>query len=123
MLTYLQAKRAFRKNYSTMLCFIQKEPEQPEEFTSDPEVGQDHLEKLHALKNKYPHLFGDALHQDAPVRPDMPEVIPITLGARIPNRPLYRYSPIEQAEIEKQVQKMLDQKLVEPSTSPYGAPV
>jgi len=32
----------------------------------------------------------------------MPEAIPIFfLGARNPNKPLYRYSPIEQAEIEK----------------------
>jgi hypothetical protein len=53
----------------------------------------------------------------------MPEVIPIMLGAKIPNKPLYRYSPIEQQEIERQVQVMLEQKLVEPSTSPYGAPV
>ena len=123
MLTYLQAKRAFRKNYTTMLCFIQKESESEEEFISDPDVSSEHLEQLNALKSKYPHLFGDALYQEAPVRSDMPEVIPITLGSRIPNRPLYRYSPIEQAEIEKQVHKMLEQKLIEPSTSPYGDPV
>jgi hypothetical protein len=53
----------------------------------------------------------------------MPEVIPIIPGSRVPNRPLYRYSPAEQAEIEKQVRAMLEQGLVEPSTSPYGAPV
>jgi len=44
-------------------------------------------------------------------------------GSKIPNRPLYRYSPVEQAEIERQVHIMLEQKLIEPSTSPYGAPV
>jgi putative transposase len=43
-------------------------------------------------------------------------------GGRIPNGSLYSYSPAERNEIEKQVRAMLEQGLVEPSTSTYGAP-
>ena len=53
----------------------------------------------------------------------MPEVIPTPDFLKIPNRPLRRYSPIEQSEIERQVQEMLEQGIIEPSTSPYGSPV
>ena len=36
---------------------------------------------------------------------------------------MFRYSPLEVAEIERQVQLMIEQGLIEPSTSPYGAPI
>jgi hypothetical protein len=122
-LNYIQAKRCNRKGYSFQLCFIQKEEEVTESYKVDPGVEADYLQQISQLKEEYADIFGDTLYQDAPVREDMPEVVPITLGAKIPNKPLYRYSPLQQQEIERQVQAMLEQKLIEPSTSPYGAPV
>jgi Reverse transcriptase (RNA-dependent DNA polymerase) len=53
----------------------------------------------------------------------MPEVIPIIPGSKIPNRPMFRYSPQESAAIEAEVKKLLEQKIIQPSTSPYGASV
>lgn len=37
--------------------------------------------------------------------------------------PPYRATPKVKAEIEKQIDKMLDNKIIEPSTSPYNSPV
>ena len=127
LLNYIQTKRAQRKGYPMQLCFIQK-LEQPEHMSgldppNHPDLTPELAEKLHNTIASYPTVFGDKLYQTADARPDMPEAIPIIPGSRIPNRPLYRYSPLEQQEIEKQVQAMLQQGIVEPSTSPYGAPV
>ena len=54
---------------------------------------------------------------------EVPEAIPTEPGSRPPNRPMFRYSPRELQEIETQVRDLLAKGLIEPSISPYGAPV
>jgi hypothetical protein len=44
-------------------------------------------------------------------------------GAPPPFRPMYRLSPVEQAEVKLKLTDLLDKGLVEPSTSPYGASI
>jgi hypothetical protein len=44
-------------------------------------------------------------------------------GAPPPFRPTYRLSPVEQAEVKSKLTDLLEKGLVEPSTSPYGAPI
>ncbi|CAI7787781.1 unnamed protein product [Closterium sp. NIES-53] len=44
-------------------------------------------------------------------------------GATPVSRAPYRLSPIELADMKKQIDYLLDRKLIQPSTSPYGAPV
>jgi hypothetical protein len=43
--------------------------------------------------------------------------------ARIPNAPLRRYNPAELGEIKSQIDNMLQQGIISPSTSPYGSPI
>jgi hypothetical protein len=50
-------------------------------------------------------------------------VIPTEPGVKPAFRPSYRLSPSEIKEVEKQVSELLLQGLIEPSSSPYGAPV
>ena len=50
-------------------------------------------------------------------------VIPTEPGAKPAYRAPYRLSPAELKEVEKQVSELLLMGLIEPSTSPYGAPV
>ena len=50
-------------------------------------------------------------------------VIPTEPGAKPAYRPPYRLSPAETQEVEKQVAELLLQGLIEPSSSPFGAPV
>ena len=49
--------------------------------------------------------------------------IPTVPGALPTYRPQFPLSPLEQAEVEKQVAELLDKGFIQPSTSPYGAPV
>ena len=44
-------------------------------------------------------------------------------GAKPPNRAPYRLGPAEQTEMREQVQDLLMQGFVQPSMSPYGAPI
>jgi hypothetical protein len=41
----------------------------------------------------------------------------------IPNRPMFRYSQLVLAEMQRQVTELLKQGLIQKSTSPFGAPV
>jgi hypothetical protein len=78
---------------------------------------------LKALLVKYNSQFGE-FAPAADIRPvattSCIEVDPL---ASIPNKPLRRYNPGEQAEIKLQVESMLKQKIIRPSTSPYGSPI
>jgi Reverse transcriptase (RNA-dependent DNA polymerase)/RNase H-like domain found in reverse transcriptase/Integrase zinc binding domain/Chromo (CHRromatin Organisation MOdifier) domain/Retroviral aspartyl protease len=49
--------------------------------------------------------------------------IPLEAGSRPVFLPARRYSPKEQDEIKAQITMLLEKKLIQPSHSPYGAPV
>jgi hypothetical protein len=49
--------------------------------------------------------------------------IPMEPGAPPPFWPMYRLSPVEQAEVKSKLTDLLEKGLVEPITSPYGAPI
>ena len=44
-------------------------------------------------------------------------------GSAPPYRAQYRLSPLEQREVQKQIQDLLEDNSIEPSKSPYGSPV
>ena len=125
-LNYHQFKRSYKKGHQLVLCVVYCDGPvsvQSSPVVDHPDLSETHKKGLQSILDEFSDVFGDVLVSTGPVQPDMPEVVPIIPGSKIPNRPLYRYSPLEQAEIERQVQIMLQQKLIEPSTSPYGAPV
>jgi hypothetical protein len=49
--------------------------------------------------------------------------IPLESDAKPSYRPMYRLSPEEKEECEKQVKELLEKGLIQPSSSPWGAPV
>jgi hypothetical protein len=49
--------------------------------------------------------------------------IPLESGTQPIFRPMYRLSQAEIAEVKRQLDELLQKGLIEPSTSPYGAPV
>ena len=117
LLSSHQLARAVRKGAEVVLCHIQKL--QPTSGDGEPTTPAEVLQ----LIEKYPSVFPTTLQEPNPLRPDMPTVIPTDPAARIPNQPPFRYNPAEIAEIQQQVQDLLEQGLIQPSTSPYGAPV
>jgi predicted aspartyl protease len=66
------------------------------------------------FKTDYTH-FDDLEHSRS--------VIPLIPDAKIPNRPMFRYSPSELAEMHSQVDALLNKGLIQKSSSPFGAPI
>ena len=44
-------------------------------------------------------------------------------GAEAPFKPIYRLSPLEMQEVGKQIAELLEKGLIQPSSSPYEAPI
>ena len=70
--------------------------------------------------------FADVFREKAPgLPPDrgVAHTIPLKEGAEPVATPMFRYSPVELAEIKRQITELLEAGLIEPSTSAFGAPV
>jgi hypothetical protein len=70
---------------------------------------------------RYQHIF--RTRTGFPKDHGIQHVIPLEPGSKPPYRPPYRLSPAETTEVERQIGELLKQGLIEPSFSPYGAPV
>ncbi len=73
---------------------------------------------LHDCQDRFPESLPDGLPPERNVAhtiPTEPDHVP-------PFRPLFRLSPAERAEVERQVTEGLKRGIIEPSHSPYGAP-
>jgi len=80
--------------------------------------------RFKSLLFEYQNLFPDTMPIGLPPeRNPIPSLIQLVPGHKIPNRPLFRYSPAEQQQIKKQLSEMLERQVIVPSTSPFGAPV
>ena len=69
---------------------------------------------------KYPHLF------EVPtgvVERDVVHAIEILPGSSTPKGRIYRMSPAELDELQRQLQSLTEKGWIKPSTSPYGSPV
>jgi hypothetical protein len=88
-----------------------------EEAKSDQSVP----EEVQSLLNTYAGVFASTVSYP----PDRAcnHSIPLIEGARPVHIRPYRYAPVLKTEIEQQVQDMLKQGLIQPSTSPFSSPM
>ena len=86
-----------------------KQREVPKEFKSMLEGFQDIMSKDHP--------------SELPPTREVEHEIDFIPGSSIPNRPAYRYSPLEQEEVRRQIQELLDCGLIRESSSPCASPV
>ena len=78
---------------------------------------------VHALITDYADLFADTLPVGTPPNKLPCRVCPLQPGAAPQYKQRYRLSPAEKEECQRQVRELLEQGLIEPSASPWGAPV
>jgi hypothetical protein len=116
VMSYVQAKRILKQPMWHCLMVVRVLPT----VASICEVA----DATHAkLKSEYPEVFTDnPPHGGSKLRIDF-EVIPIPDVTNPVLRPMYRYSPLEMEEMERQIHKLLELGYIRPSQSPYGAPV
>ena len=81
------------------------------------------LAELEALIHEYSDVFPSELPAGLPPDRGLEPCIPLAPGAQPPHGYMFRLSAPEKAEVEKQVKMLLSKGLIEPSTSPFGAPV
>lgn len=83
----------------------------------------DQRSKLSTLLFQYKDLFAETLPPGLPPTQVPCEAIPIPLNSKTPFKRSFRLSPREKAEVEKQIHTLLENGLIRPSNSPFGAPV
>jgi hypothetical protein len=128
VLSYASAKRCLQQS-GVAYCLVLVRPNetdgpqqtssasQPQELPN--EVDQ-HAARLHA---EFPEVFTDKPPHGGSKMQLGFEIIPIPPGSNPVLKPMYRYSPIEMEEMEKQIKTLLELGYIRPSQSPYGAPV
>ena len=119
LLTAQQVKRRLKQK--SVYCFMLVQP------ADDPNAPA-HVEKplppdIAKLVSKYPDVFTDKPPYGGSQIQAEHETIPLLPGTKPIFRPMFRYSPMELEEMERQVTDLLANGYIEPSTSPYGAPV
>ena len=99
-----------RSTSSYTVCKDLDDPVQKEVWTSD-------------LVHEFADVFKDPLPIGLPPEREEGHSIPTEPGHPPPFRPMYRLSPLEYKELQTQVTAFLEAGILEPSKSPYGAPV
>ena len=116
-LSALQVKRAMRQpDAITVLALVW------EVHSAEPSTEATDVEAQKLLK-RYGDVFPDDLPKGLPPKRDVDHRIELVDGAKPPSRPVYRMSPTELNELKKQLSELTDKEFIQPSKSPYGAPV
>jgi transposase InsO family protein len=79
--------------------------------------------ELQSLLKEFDDVFPGELPPGMPPDRNIVHPIPLSDDAKPSYRPMYRLSPEEKAECESQVKDLLEHGLIQPSSSPWGAPV
>ena len=120
LLSALQVKRLLRK--PSAQAFLALVRQKPMDANSACDAGLIPDDKLTALKSKFADVFKDVPDGLPPDR-GVGHTIPLTEGAVPPNLRQYRLSQFQLEELEAHVKALLAKGWVQPSSSPYGAPV
>jgi Reverse transcriptase (RNA-dependent DNA polymerase)/RNase H-like domain found in reverse transcriptase/Integrase zinc binding domain/Retroviral aspartyl protease/Chromo (CHRromatin Organisation MOdifier) domain len=85
-------------------------------------TNNDHNDK-HVLLQQYSDVFPSDLPSGLPPRRNIDHKIEVLPGSEPPSRATYKMSPNELDELKKIIQELLEHGFIQPSMSPYGAPV
>lgn len=78
--------------------------------------------EIKQLLAEFPDVVPEEIPPGLPPMRDIQHAIDFIPGAVIPNRPAYRMSPQEHAEIQRQVEELLKKGLIQESISPCAVP-
>jgi len=87
------------------------------------EKQQDLPPEAKKLLSEFADVFPEDLPTSLPPRREVDHRIELMPGATPPSRPTYRMSPVELDELKKQLQDLTEHGFIQPSKSPFGAPV
>ena len=116
-----QFNRIIRRNTEPMYLALIREIE-PEIAMSSLQTIQQSKEARSLLK-EFEDVFPDELPHSLPPRRNVDHQIELESGHQPPSRSPYRMSSVELEELKKQLDELLAKGHIQPSQSPFGAPV
>ena len=130
-LSAAQAWRAIRNGAQAYLCVVKaSSPAGADEdaWPAGPEgetvaSGAEREPELRALLTQYKDVLRTTLPAGLPPERGEGHTIPLEPGAAPPCKHMYRMSRDEHAELETQIKDLLERGFIEPSDSPFGAPL
>jgi len=125
MISAATAVRLLRKDHSrAFVALIQPHPMST--GTEDPNLSQvppHMLADLRNLLHEFAEVFSESPQAGGALVDTLEHTIDLMPGSKPPFRRNFRLSPLEMAELRKQVTEFLDKGIITPSNSPFGAPV
>jgi len=112
-----QARHALRSGAEGYLAWVTTEE------ADAPVIPPRKPPDLEHLLKEYSDVFPDELPCKLPPERPVDHEIRLEEGSAPPSRPAYRLSRPEMDELQTQLSEMLKRGFIEPSKSPYGAPV
>jgi hypothetical protein len=124
LLSALQLKRALRQGAYMFLATMKEIDEVDTTIDAvQPEVGDAAWQqRLKELLKKHTTVF-QPLSKGVPPRRQVEHEIKTDPNAKPPYLPIYHMSPLELEETKKQLTELLERGVIQPSRSPYGAPI
>jgi hypothetical protein len=120
LLSAIQFRREVGRGLPAFVAVVRKCPPSPDPAA----VAAVFLPELPEwVKQEYGGIFSTELPPELPPHRGIGHTIPLEPGVSPPFRPIYRLSPLEMEEVSKQLAELLDKGLIEPSSSPFGAPI
>lgn len=127
LLSEVELKRAAKRKQIENVYLVQYNPQADDDKTKSPldpssSSSSSSFTTRHPIVEEYRDVFGD-LPSHLPPQRAMDHRIELIPGASPPSRPTYRMSPAELDELKKQLDQLLASGFIQPSKSPYGAPI
>ena len=124
-----QAKKELRRGSECIIVKVEAAANQEDSLGGLPalsisdDLDQSKKEQIREIVGKHERCFPKSLPMRQPPERKVTHEIKVEEGARPPSRPPFRMSSFELDELQKQLQDLLNHGFIEPSSSPYGAPV
>ena len=135
LLTALQLKRALKQGAPAYLAVVREASEEPTATTGGSAAADTTMQEklingaipelqssLRTLFQRYSRILGPMPNRLPPKR-DVDHEIDLEPGAKPPYLPIYHLSPKELEEVQRQITDLLEKGFIQPSKSPFGAPI
>ena len=126
-LRFISGKRAvkdLRRGCDGFFGWVElTEPESISASKPSIETDASNRQQVEEVLEEFKDCFPETLPSGLPPHREVDHEIDLESGHTPPSRPAYRLSQPEMQELEKQISNLLEHGYIQPSRSPYGAPV
>jgi hypothetical protein len=114
-----QMKRLINSSKKYILMIVKEQPK--DKYDAFQGCDSQFKDKLVEIVDSYKELFKEP--KILPPKREIQHEIQLQSDAPLPNIGMYRMSVIENEEIKKQIQELVDKGFIRPSSSPCGSPI